>query len=114
MKRFYGILLMVITVIVLAACGSSDTSSGDADTSGNGGGESSGKAKTLKASSGVTDEHFWDRGFFSPLIEGVEEGSDGEVKFDKFVAGELVELGNELEALQSGRSEERRVGNECN
>ncbi|HZW67413.1 MAG TPA: TRAP transporter substrate-binding protein DctP [Pseudogracilibacillus sp.] len=102
MKRFYGILLMVITVIVLAACGSSDTSSGDADTSGNGGGESSGKAKTLKASSGVTDEHFWDRGFFSPLIEGVEEGSDGEVKFDKFVAGELVELGNELEALQSG------------
>src|SRR5699024_1560594 len=55
----------------------------------------------LTSSFGATDQHFWYRGFLNVLMDEVEEGSNGEVRFERFTGGDLVELGTELAALDS-------------
>ncbi|WP_249870744.1 TRAP transporter substrate-binding protein DctP [Oceanobacillus saliphilus] len=94
--KVYSILF--IFLLILAACGTTEAEDTITTTSGKG----SKGSLHLKASSGVPTEHFWDRGFFAPLLKEVEEDSGEELSFDKFVAGELVELGNEFDALNSG------------
>lgn len=95
MKGFRWIALLLASLFMLAACGGESESGGSA--SGN-----DGKALKLRASSGVPDKHFWHRGLFEPLTTTVSEETDGQVQFEVFTAGELVSLGNEMDALTSG------------
>lgn len=96
MKRMKWMSVILASALVLSACGEeTGSSSGEATASG--------ETQNFRASSGVPDKHFWHRGFFEPLTTAVEEQSEGEVTFDIFTAGELVTLGGELDALNSGQ-----------
>ncbi|HZW68839.1 MAG TPA: TRAP transporter substrate-binding protein DctP [Pseudogracilibacillus sp.] len=92
------ILFMVMSfLLIISACGDSNESTS------NEGGQKEGTQDpiVLTSSFGATDQHFWYRGFLNVLMDEVEEGSNGEVRFERFTGGELVELGTELEALNS-------------
>ncbi|WP_078429404.1 hypothetical protein [Alkalihalobacterium alkalinitrilicum] len=56
----------------------------------------------LRASSGLTELHFFNRGFVRPLFERLEEETDGALSFEVFTAGELIPLGTEFDALRHG------------
>ncbi len=100
MKRLRAISTLALgAMLFLSGCGGEATST-DSSNSGN---EEKKKSIHLRASSGVSDKHFWDRGFFQPLVDRVTEETAGDVTFDKFTAGELVALGTEYDALTSGQ-----------
>lgn len=92
-------IVFVSLMIFLAACGGEETSTAPADVDNT---ASAVEAKNLRASSGVSDKHFWHRGFFQPLMDRVEEETDNKITFDAFTAGELVGLGTEYDALRQG------------
>ncbi|MTD30985.1 TRAP transporter substrate-binding protein [Planomicrobium sp. YIM 101495] len=96
MKKGKWMSVLLASALVLGACGG-ETGSSDEPTA------KAGETMNLRASSGVPDKHFWHRGFFDPLTKAVEEDSDGQTTFDIFTAGELVTLGGELDALNSGQ-----------
>lgn len=94
MMKMRWLLVLSVLLLALGAC------SGEATEKEETGG--SGKTQKLRASSGVPDKHFWHRGFFEPLTTAITDESNGELSFELFTAGELVGLGNELDALTSG------------
>lgn len=98
MKKLKWLVVVLSALLVLSACGGEDAGKEKEP----GKEPSSVETKRLRASSGVPDKHFWHRGFFEPLTTAVQEGSNGEVEFELFTAGELVGLGSELDALTSG------------
>ncbi|WP_077212081.1 TRAP transporter substrate-binding protein [Bacillus dakarensis] len=98
-KRKSFLTLAMGAMLALSACSGGGTTSTDGSSSSS---SSSGENVNFRASSGVSDKHFWDRGFFQPLIDRVEEETNGGVTFDKFTAGELVGLGTEYDALRQG------------
>lgn len=98
MKKMKWLLVLSALLLVLGACGNDSSDNGETGKKE----DAAGKSMKLRASSGVPDKHFWHRGFFEPLTTAIEKESNGEVTFDLFTAGELVGLGNELDALQSG------------
>jgi len=97
MKKMKWMSVVMASALVLSACGEETGSSTSGEAT------ASGETKNFRASSGVPDKHFWHRGFFEPLTTAVEEESGGQVTFDIFTAGELVTLGGELDALNSGQ-----------
>lgn len=97
MKKMKWMSVVMASALVLSACGEETGSSTSGEAT------ASGETKNFRASSGVPDKHFWHRGFFEPLTTAVEEESGGQATFDIFTAGELVTLGGELDALNSGQ-----------
>lgn len=75
---------------LLAACGGG--------ASGSAGGESI----TLRVATGISDQHAWWAASMVPWMDKVEELTDGQVKFESFTGGELVEVPDEVEAIQNG------------
>src|SRR5699024_9828791 len=60
------------------------------------------KEVSLIVSSGLSDQHVNYRGHFEPVINQVEDESDGRASFTIYTSGELVSLGDELHALEQG------------
>lgn len=85
--------IVAAAMLLLGSCSNSSSSDSSASVDEN---------INFRASSGVTDKHFWHRGFFAPLMERVEQETNGGVTFDSFTSGELVGLGTEYDALRQG------------
>lgn len=94
MKKASKLLLPIVASAMLIVSACSDSSADGKKTTD--------ENVNFRASSGVTDKHFWHRGFFAPLMERVEKETDGGVTFDSFTSGELVGLGTEYDALRQG------------
>ncbi len=62
----------------------------------------SAQAADLIISTGLGKPHLWVGAHMDPLADAIEKGSNGEIKFTRFYAGELVGVGKELDALTSG------------
>lgn len=99
MKVFMSSLLL-LTFISLVACGGEPTATTGNDSA-NEKGQTAGNIN-LRASSGISAEHFWHVGYFGPFMERIEQESNGQVTFDAFTSGELVQLGTEYDALRQG------------
>lgn len=67
-----------------------------------GGGAGDDESITLRAATGLSDQHAWWAATMVPWMERVEELTDGQVTFESFVGGELVEVPDEVEAVQNG------------
>src|SRR5699024_6173015 len=81
--------ILIISIIILGACGDNEESSAEKEVS-------------LIVSSGLSDQHVNYRGHFEPVINQVEDESDGRASFTIYTSGELVSLGDELHALEQG------------
>ncbi len=53
-------------------------------------------------STGLGKPHPWVGAHMDPFADAIEKGSDGDIKFTRFYAGELSAVGRELDSLQSG------------
>lgn len=87
-----NILLALSTLLIfvlLAACG---------DTEGASDGE---ETIVLKAGSNLSTTHVMMENLIIPMLDKIEEDSDGRVKFEMFDSETLVRAGEELEALRS-------------
>lgn len=62
-------------------------------------------AIVLRAVTGLSDQHGWWAGTMEPWMERVEQLTDGEVRFETFTGGELVEVPNEVEAIRFGTAD---------
>lgn len=62
----------------------------------------SAQAADLIISTGLGKPHPWVGAHMDPFADVIEKDSNGEVKFTRFYAGELVGVGKELDALTSG------------
>lgn len=82
-------LTATASLLALAACGSS-AAPGDGETI------------RLRAATGLSEQHAWWAASMVPWMERVEELTDGQVVFESFTGGELVEVPNEVEAIQNG------------
>lgn len=90
-SRLATTLVVTACVSLLAACG------------GDGGAEAGGdEAVTLRVGTGLSDKHAWWAAGMVPWMEKVEELTDGQVTFETFTGGELVEVTKEIEAVQNG------------
>ena len=54
----------------------------------------------LTISAGLSQTHFWVGNFMDPFADAIEAETD--LAFTRFYAGELVAVGGELDALESG------------
>ncbi len=59
-------------------------------------------AMTLRVATGLSDKHAWWSDGMVPWMERVEELTDGEVTFETYTGGELVEVPDEAEAVRNG------------
>jgi TRAP-type C4-dicarboxylate transport system substrate-binding protein len=90
-KTIASFTSVVCLSLVAAACGG-------------GGGASSDESGpvTLRVATGLSDQHAWWSATMVPWMERVEELTDGDVTFETFTGGELVEVPDEVEAVQNG------------
>lgn len=82
----------VATLTLTAACGGGSAAS-DGDTI------------TLRAATGLSDQHAWWAATMVPWMDRVEELTEGKVEFETFTGGELVEVPDEAEAIQNGTAD---------
>ena len=94
-QRYLLVSILLFVTFVLAACGGETTSTDE-------GSNDSGEKITLRVTSALAPTHGQWEGFFVPWMEQVTEESNGRVEFVTFTSGELVEAGNELDALNEG------------
>ncbi len=64
------------------------------------GGAGPATSTALTISAGLSRTHFWVGGYMDPFADAIEAESD--LSFTRFYAGELVAVGGELDALESG------------
>ncbi|MEB1806411.1 MAG: TRAP transporter substrate-binding protein DctP [Bacillaceae bacterium] len=104
MKPVVGAAVAATMALGLVACGGSNEGASAPSESNDGGGDKTEAIEEmrLRASSGVTAKHFWDRGFFTPLMERIDSETNGAISFEAFTSGELVPLGTEFDALRQG------------
>lgn len=76
------------SLIVLAACSNPLDSDGD--------------TVTLRVGTGLSEQHSWWADGVDPWMERVTELTDGQVEFETFTGGELVETPDEIEAVENG------------
>ncbi|WP_188208054.1 type 2 periplasmic-binding domain-containing protein [Alkalibacillus aidingensis] len=76
----------LLSVLLLAACGDS----GDGETI------------ELRAATGLSSQHAWWDATMVPWMDRVEELTDGQVQFETFTGGELVDVPDEAEATLDG------------
>jgi TRAP-type C4-dicarboxylate transport system substrate-binding protein len=93
--RLAAAAAITASLSILAACGG-----------GGGGGATQGSQEgesiTLRAATGLSDKHAWWAAGMVPWMERVEELTEGQVTFESFTGGELVEVTREIEAVQDG------------
>ncbi|WP_096199869.1 TRAP transporter substrate-binding protein DctP [Bacillus sp. FJAT-45350] len=99
-KKLMGALLLT-TVLLGTACGGSNDTTTTPSDSGEQENETNEQLR-LRASSGASELHPFHIGFLGPMMERIEEETNGELSFDIFTSGELVELGGEYDALRQG------------
>jgi TRAP-type C4-dicarboxylate transport system substrate-binding protein len=90
-QRLAAAAVAATCLTLVTACG------GDG---GSGGGD--GEAVTLRVASGLSDQHAWWSDGMVPWMEQVEKLTDGQVTFETYTGGELVEVPDEIEAVQNG------------
>jgi TRAP-type C4-dicarboxylate transport system substrate-binding protein len=95
-NRLAAAVAVTASLSLLAACGG-----GDGGTAGGGGGDEQ-ESVTLRVATGLSDKHAWWAAGMVPWMEKVEELTDGQVTFETFTGGELVEVTKEIEAVQNG------------
>src|SRR5699024_6670788 len=83
------IIILSAFVLTVSACDNSSEKNNSKET------------KTLISSSGLPKEDLLGSEFTDPLLDAVEEESNGSLQFDRFYGGELVEEGKDLDALNS-------------
>jgi len=96
MKKGFSLFFLIVpTAIILFIL-----SSGDEVFSN----ESSSDLKNtnLIASSGLSAQNFWYPSFFEPMMNLIEEETNGRVTVDTFTSGEVVSSGQEYDALRNG------------
>ncbi|BCH25328.1 hypothetical protein [Mesorhizobium sp. L-8-3] len=59
-------------------------------------------AAELIISTGLGQPHMWVAHHMNPFADAIEKGSNGNITFTRFYAGELTSVGRELDALTSG------------
>ncbi|MGM0900360.1 MAG: TRAP transporter substrate-binding protein DctP [Bacillota bacterium] len=99
-NRYFLLSILFLAFSVLAACGG-ESASNDGESK-NGDSSSSNEKIKLRVTSALAPTHGQWEGFFVPWMDQVMEESDGRVEFVTFTSGELVEAGNELDALNEG------------
>lgn len=57
---------------------------------------------TLRVGTGLPEQHSWWADGVAPWMERVTELTDGQVQFETFTGGELVEVPDEIEAVENG------------
>ncbi|MBU8906122.1 TRAP transporter substrate-binding protein DctP [Desertibacillus haloalkaliphilus] len=87
-----------MSILMLAACGGGGSDPAGSDNTSN----DTGETITLRAATGLSDQHGWWTAFMVPWMDRVEELTDGQVQFEGFSGGELVEVGQEPDALKNG------------
>ncbi|WP_375000641.1 TRAP transporter substrate-binding protein DctP [Aeromicrobium sp. CTD01-1L150] len=85
-KLFSATATATACLLVTAACG---------------GGSDDGSV-TLRVGTGLAEQHAWWSDTMVPWMDRVEELTDGDVTFETFTGGELVETPDEIEAVQNG------------
>src|SRR5699024_7736622 len=92
MKKILTVVFIGILSMVLIACGGNSS-----------GGEGNGEETiVLKAGTNLPSNHMMMEFIMNPLMECIEEETDGRVKFEVYDSESLVRAGEELEALNSG------------
>lgn len=76
------------SVITLAACSNPLETDGD--------------TITLRVGTGLSEQHSWWADGIAPWMQRVTELTDGQVQFESFTGGELVEVPDEVEAVENG------------
>ncbi|UNK47880.1 TRAP transporter substrate-binding protein DctP [Arthrobacter sulfonylureivorans] len=91
MNRKIGLVVLAVTTLGLAtACSPANTDAAEREVI------------TLTFGVGLPAQHVIISDLAEPWLERVEELTDGQVEFDMFVGGELVETGEEEAALNAG------------
>lgn len=100
MKTFF---VALVAVVLLAACGGNEGGNDNKDASSNGAGNSNGiEEKKFKLNAGLSSEDNNVATFTAPWMAEVIERTDGKISFDEFYSEEIVNLGEEVKALQDG------------
>ena len=79
-----GMLLGLVAVATAQSCSSSSPTT----------------SRPLTISAGLSQTHFWVGNYMDPFVDAIEAETD--LAFTRFYAGELVAVGGELDALESG------------
>lgn len=96
--RWPMLLIGLMCVALVAACGNG------ASTSSNSTGQppSGEEPIRIRFATGLVDSHIFWVGAVKPWMDKVTELTNGQVQFDIYTGGELVTLGNELQAIRDG------------
>ncbi|WP_078427446.1 hypothetical protein [Alkalihalobacterium alkalinitrilicum] len=113
-RLFVGASLLMSVLFFLAACGGSSSSSSTTKTDSDNNSESEVSEVSneteieethFRATMGLPSTHLWYASFAEPVMQEIEAITDNVVTFDSFVAGELIPLGTEYDALRQGSIE---------
>lgn len=91
MKKYVLLLATVMMMVILSACGEGSSSEASDE-----------ETIVLKAGSNLPSNHLMMEFIMNPMMEYIEEETDGKVKFEVYDSESLVRAGEELEALRSG------------
>ena len=80
-----GLLLLFVATVTVQGCSGSPSPA---------------TFESLTISAGLSQTHFWVGNYMDPFADAIEAETD--LAFTRFYAGELVAVGGELDALQSG------------
>ncbi|GGD15656.1 TRAP transporter substrate-binding protein [Pontibacillus salipaludis] len=95
MKRLLTVAVTAMLILVLAACGGTESEG----NSSNGDGSDSGEEKVIRAGIGLNDKHPQYKGLLK-FKEIVEEKTDGSIKVETFHSGQLGDDRTMIENLQ--------------
>jgi TRAP-type C4-dicarboxylate transport system substrate-binding protein len=90
-NRLAAAVGVTASLALLVACGG-----------GGAGGADGQESMTLRVATGLSEKHAWWAAGMVPWMDKVEELTDGQVTFETFTGGELVEVTKEIEAVQNG------------
>lgn len=97
------LFVALFAMVLLAACGGDGSSNKHEEASANNTGNSNGmEEKKFRLNAGLSSEDNNVATFTAPWMAEVIERTDGKISFDEFYSEEIVNLGEEVKALQDG------------